>query len=88
VLVALAAMALHVIVGLGPEHFDQNPPWALSRDLVQQQKLLTRFPRILLIDYLQHRWRLLPTRLPPRFGLLTRKGTPPFSWAHQIHSFR
>ena len=38
-----------------------------------------RFPRSLLLDYLQHWWRvLLPTRLPPGFALLTRKGTPPF----------
>src|SRR6202022_4087554 len=78
VLVALAAMALDVIVGLSPQRFHQHPPCALARDLVQQQKLLTRFPRILLLDYLQHRWRLLPTRLPPGFALLTRKGYAAF----------
>src|SRR6202047_5289645 len=38
----------------------------------------TGFPRILLLDYLQHRWRLLPTRLPPGFALLTRKGYAAF----------
>ena len=84
-----AAMALDVIVGLSPERFAQHPPRALARDLIQQQNLLTRFPRILLLlDYFRYRWRLLPIRLPPGFALLTRKGTPPFSCALQIHNFR
>jgi hypothetical protein len=38
--------------------------------------------------YLQHRWRLLPPRLPPGFAWSTRKGTPPFSSPHLIHNFR
>jgi hypothetical protein len=79
VLVALAAMSLYVIVGLRPERFDQHPPCALARDLVQRQTLLTGFPCILFLDYLHYRWHLLPTRLPPGFALLTRKGTPPLS---------
>jgi hypothetical protein len=57
VLVALAAMAFDVIVGFGLKRFDQHPPRSRPRDFVQQQKLLTRFPIILLLDYLQHRWR-------------------------------
>ncbi len=86
-LVALAPMALDVIVGLRLKRFDQHPPCALARDLIQRQKLLTGFPCILLLDYLQHRWRLLPTRLPPGFALLTRKGTPPFSCRHRSTTF-
>jgi hypothetical protein len=35
-LVALAAMALDVIIGLGLKSFDQHPPRTLARDLVQQ----------------------------------------------------
>jgi hypothetical protein len=63
--------------------------FCIARDIIQQQKLLTRFPLIPLLDYLQHRWRLLSTRLPPgRCVCSTRKGTPPFSCAHQIHNFR
>src|SRR5207237_5502992 len=72
-------MALHVIVGLRLKRFDQHPPGALARDLIQRQKLLTGFPRSRLLDYLQHRWRPPSTRLPPGFALLTQKGTPPFS---------
>src|ERR1700719_2014122 len=79
VLVALATMALDVIVGLRLKRFDQHPPGALARDLIQRQKLLTGFPRSRLLDYLQHRWRPPSTRLPPGFALLTQKGTPPFS---------
>src|SRR6266852_5053167 len=78
-LVALAAMALDVIVGLRLKRFDQHPPGALARDLIQRQKLLTGFPRSRLLDYLQHRLRPPSTRLPPGFALLTQKGTPPFS---------
>ena len=51
-LIPLAVMAFNVIVDLGPERFDQHPPCALARDLIQQQKLLTRFPLIPLLDYL------------------------------------
>jgi hypothetical protein len=89
VLVALAAMAFDVIVGFGLKRFDQHPPRSRPRDFVQQQKLLTRFPIILLLDYIQHRWR--PPSNPAPTGvsrLLTRKGTPPFSCVHQIHNFR
>ena len=38
---------------------------ARARNLVQQQKFRTHFSRILLLDYLQHRWRILPSRLSP-----------------------
>src|ERR1700687_1376838 len=86
-LVALAALALDVIVGLRLKRFAQHPPCALARDLVQRQKPLTGFPCILLLDYLQHRWRLLPTRLPPGFALHTRKVTPPFSCRHRSTTF-
>src|SRR5258708_35940400 len=79
VLVALAMVALNVIVGLRLKRFDQHPPGALARDFIQRQKLLTGFPRSLLLDYLQHRWRPPSTRLPPGFALLTQKGTPPFA---------
>jgi len=79
VLVALATMALDVIVGLRLKRFDQHPPGALARDLIQRQKLLTGFPRSLLLDYRQHRWRPPSTRLPPGFAWLTQKDTPPFS---------
>jgi hypothetical protein len=34
-LVAVAAMTLDVIGGLGPERFDQHPPCPLARDVVQ-----------------------------------------------------
>src|SRR5689334_9793754 len=63
--VALAAMALHVIVDFSHKRFHQHPPCTLARDLIQQRMLLTRFPSILLLDYLQHRWRLPSARLPP-----------------------
>src|SRR5712672_4830743 len=72
-------VALNVIVGLRLKRFDQHPPGALARDFIQRQKLLTGFHRSLLLDYLQHRWRPPSTRLPPRFALLTQKGTPPFA---------
>src|ERR1700693_3631488 len=80
-------MAFDVIVGLRPECFDQHPPCALARDLVQRQKLLSGFPFILFLDYLQHRWRPPSTRLPPGFAWSTRKGTPPFSCRHRSTTF-
>src|SRR5260370_13171842 len=72
-------MALDEIVGLRLKRFDQHPPGALARNLIQRQTLLTGFPRSRLLEYLQHRWRPPSTRLPPGFALLTQKGTPPFS---------
>src|SRR6516162_3404887 len=57
-LVTLAAMALDVIIDFSLECLEQHPPCTLARDLVQPQKLLTRFPSIPFLDYLQHRWRL------------------------------
>src|ERR1700757_2397858 len=89
VLVALAAMTLNVIVDFNSERFAQHPPCTLACDLVQQQELLTRFLSIPLLDYLQHRWRLPSNPVSHRaVALLTQKGTPPFSRAHQIHNFR
>ena len=78
VLVALAAMAFDVIVGFGPKRLHQHPPRSHPRDLVQQQKLLTRFPIILLLDYLQHRWRPPSTRLPPGFRVAHAEGYAAF----------
>src|SRR5215471_12903485 len=51
-------MTLDVIVGFSLKRLDQHPPCPLLHDLVQQQKLLTRFPSIPFLDYLQHWWRL------------------------------
>jgi hypothetical protein len=58
--VALLAMTLDVVVGLRPQRRHQHPPRSHPCDLIQLKKLAACFPRILLLDYLQHRWRLLP----------------------------
>src|SRR5713101_6395585 len=57
-----------VVSSLGPERFDQHPPCALARDLIQQQKLLTRFPLIPFLDYLQPSVASPSNRLPPGFA--------------------
>ncbi len=57
-----------MVSSLGPERFDQHPPCALARDLIQQQKLLTRFPLIPFLDYLQPSVASPSNRLPPGFA--------------------
>jgi hypothetical protein len=86
--VSLAAMAFEIIVDLSLQRFDQHPPCTFPRDLVQSQNFLARFPLIPLLDYFQHGWRLPSNPATTgRLRLLTLKGTPPFSCAHQIHNF-
>jgi hypothetical protein len=63
--VAGAAMAFDVTIGFPLKCRHQHAPRSLARDLVQHQKLLARFPCILVLDYPQHRWRPPSTRLPP-----------------------
>src|ERR1700747_3087561 len=78
-LATLAAMELDVIIDFGLECFDQHPPCTLARDLVQQQKLLTRFPSIPLLDYFQHRWRLPSNPAPTgRLHLVHAEGYAAF----------
>jgi hypothetical protein len=88
-LVTLAAMALDLIIDFSLQCLRQHPPCTLARDHVQSQKLLTCFPSIPFLDYLQHRWRLPSNPAYHRaVALLTQTGTPPFLCAHQIHNFR
>jgi hypothetical protein len=87
-LVTLAVMALNVIVDRGPERFAQHPPYALTRDLIQQQKLLTAS----LSSHFSTTFSIGGVSFhPDPTGICvcsTRKGTPPFSCVHQIHNFR
>jgi len=87
VLVALAPMALDVIVDLRLKRFHQHPPCALARDLVQRQKLLTGFPCILLLDYLQHRWRPPSNPAPTGVRVAHAEGYAAFFMTSSIHNF-
>jgi hypothetical protein len=71
-LVTLAVMALNVIVDLGPERFAQYPPYALARDLIQQQKLLTCLPLIPTSRLPSASVASPSTRLPPGFAFALR----------------